>query len=804
MKTIHSKLQQILDKMQKITLKGRHMNVFFLFLFIIFSITGCGGGGGDSSAESTGPSSSGIFIDARVQGLDYTCSSGGNGTTDSNGAFTCHSGDNITFYANGVFLGTTAVADVISPHTLWANNAIATNVAQLLQTLDQDNANTNLIVIGSTSLDVTLDVRDTSGTFDANLDNNTTNSMITDAIAEANMDISLALEVLTFDTIKQANTAEDIIVGDLNLSTSGAHTTNIAWTSTDTNIVSTDGSVTHPHANDTNITLTATISKAGVSRTKTFTLTIKTIPDNDHDNIPDSIEALLGFDSGNDDENNNGIADGIDPEFGDPFYKNQWHIKARGTVVNNTASVATIVGNDLGLDEVYKRYMGYNNGNPIIVSVVDNGTDADHEDLADNMDLTRSYNVENNSTDPSPTGDETHGTMVAGIIAARGFNGKGVRGIAPFAKIAGNNWLSNQTADELERAWVTGVGANDIAISSNSWGADFDNSTFLEALLKVGAQTLRDGKGRIYVKAAGNERNARGNSNLSNTSNNPYIIAVAALKHDNTHASYSSFGSNILISGYSGDFFNTAPTIGTTITAGDTSLPTWDDDIQGHDTLHNYTYAMNGTSAATPIVAGSIALILEACPTLTYRDVKYILAKTGTKIDSSASTWVQNGAGLWHSIDYGYGLVNTQGAIALCQNAYTSLGGEQHATNTLTFNTPIPDNDSTGVSFTVPISESFSLEWVGVKIDMHDHTYQGDLEVTLRSPQGTITTLIQGNNILKSSGDTDSGFYNGNGRLSSSAFIDEDSQGDWVVTVKDLAGVDTGTVFNIKIDAIGH
>lgn len=659
-------------------------------------------------------------------------------------------------------------------------------------------------MIGSTSLDVTLDVRDTSGTFDANLDNNTTNSMITDAIAEANMDISLALEVLTFDTIKQANTAEDIIVGDLNLSTSGAHTTNIAWTSTDTNIVSTDGSVTHPHANDTNITLTATISKAGVSRTKTFTLTIKTIPDNDHDNIPDSIEALLGFDSGNDDENNNGIADGIDPEFGDPFYKNQWHIKARGTVVNNTASVATIVGNDLGLDEVYKRYMGYNNGNPIIVSVVDNGTDADHEDLADNMDLTRSYNVENNSTDPSPTGDETHGTMVAGIIAARGFNGKGVRGIAPFAKIAGNNWLSNQTADELERAWVTGVGANDIAISSNSWGADFDNSTFLEALLKVGAQTLRDGKGRIYVKAAGNERNARGNSNLSNTSNNPYIIAVAALKHDNTHASYSSFGSNILISGYSGDFFNTAPTIGTTITAGDTSLPTWDDDIQGHDTLHNYTYAMNGTSAATPIVAGSIALILEACPTLTYRDVKYILAKTGTKIDSSASTWVQNGAGLWHSIDYGYGLVNTQGAIALCQNAYTSLGGEQHATNTLTFNTPIPDNDSTGVSFTVPISESFSLEWVGVKIDMHDHTYQGDLEVTLRSPQGTITTLIQGNNILKSSGDTDSGFYNGNGRLSSSAFIDEDSQGDWVVTVKDLAGVDTGTVFNIKIDAIGH
>ena len=47
----------------------------------------------------------------------------------------------------------------------------------------------------------------------------------------------------------------------------------------------------------------------------------------------------------------------------------------------------------------------------------------------------------------------------------------------------------------------------------------------------------------------------------------------------------------------------------------------------------NYTNSMNGTSSATPVTSGSIALILEANPKLTWRDVKYILAKTATMVD---------------------------------------------------------------------------------------------------------------------------------------------------------------------------
>jgi len=874
------------------------MKRLFFGLFTIFIFIGCSGGGSSSSGNLF----SGQFIDAKVQGLDYNCSSGMSGTTDSEGTFTCQEGDTIKFYARGIYIGSSYIERLITPYDLWVDDWKAINSAQLLQTLDIDSSNDDLIVISGSNIDgVSIESND----FEQDFLNVTGSSLVADNQAESKMknsivdfildsitfddikaknsdknniifnldeivepysetkhghtlsvnwsssnrdflsnsgavnrptyeqgdqDITLRLIVsfdavskskdfnltilhkptsseivsldynaLNFDSIRSTNELQSLVISNLNLIVVGDNGSTISWDSNDTSHISNSGVVTRPLSGspDVNVTLSATVYSSSFSQIKTFVVTVKAIQpinDNDNDFIPDDIENMLGLDSSNGDENGNGIADGIDPFFRDTFYKNQWHLKARGTVVNNTANVATIIGNDLNLSSVYSKYMGYNEGAPIIISVVDNGTDADHEDLIQNMDMIRSRNAVTGTTDPSPTGDQTHGTMVAGIIAARGFNNKGVRGIAPFAKIAGNNWLSNQTYTELEKAWVTGIGANDIAVCNNSWGSEYDNDTLMEELLKVGATTLRDGKGRIYVKAAGNSRYNRGNSNLSNSSNNRYIIAVAAIKHDNTNASYSSFGSNILVSGYSGEFYNIAPTIGTTNVSGDTSLPTWSDDSN-----HNYTYAMNGTSAAVPTVSGCIALILEACPDLTYRDVKNIIAKTSTKIDSQNRSWVQNSSGLWHSKDYGYGLINTKDAINMCKNGYTNLPIERTSINTENFNTNIPDNDDTGVSFTIPISSNFKVEWVGVYPNI-THTYQGDLEITLTSPSGVKTELVQYSNVLRSANK----HYNGNGRLSSSAFIGENSNGNWIVTIKDKVALDTGKVNSIKLEVVGH
>ena len=65
---------------------------------------------------------------------------------------------------------------------------------------------------------------------------------------------------------------------------------------------------------------------------------------------------------------------------------------------------------------------------------------------------------------------------------------------------------------------------------------------------------------------------------------------------------------------------------------------------QSFNDTGNYTHIMNGTSAATPMVAGVAALILEANPALTWREVRYILATTARKNDPADSGWQTNGA----------------------------------------------------------------------------------------------------------------------------------------------------------------
>jgi subtilisin family serine protease len=469
----------------------------------------------------------------------------------------------------------------------------------------------------------------------------------------------------------------------------------------------------------------------------------------------------------------------------DPLYQNQWHIDKDTT------------GIGLNLIEVYKDYLGYNNADNIVVQIVDDGVEKSHEDLVNNVDLDKSYNAQTKTKDPTPsTTLNSHGTMCAGIVAATAYNSKGVRGVAPFAKIAGftvrvnsrGGFLMDQA--ELEKAWLSGDGANDIEVSSNSWGYCYSTDTSHEQIFAQGSTLLRDGKGRVYVMAAGNGREGSDScsdttkpesANTSYTANNQYVVTVAALGKDNKYASYSSQGSNILVSAYGGDA--TGEYITTTTTN------------------NTYTNLMNGTSAATPMVAGGIGLVLEACPTLTYRDIKYLLAKTSTQIDTSNSTWVTNSAGLKHSIDYGYGLLNVKGMIDMCKSGYTSLTAINDTNTTVSVNSAVPNNDATGLSTTINVTASKLVEWVGVWIDAK-YDDIGDIEVSLTSPAGTTSKLLHGNNGLGVEDLSNGTFV----RLSSVAFVDENSTGNWIVKIADLNGTNqtNRTIHNIKLQIVGH
>ena len=577
----------------------------------------------------------------------------------------------------------------------------------------------------------------------------------------------------------------------------------------------------HPIQGST-ATITIRATSNGLSVNDSFI--IKASYDSDNDFIPDEIEDYLGMDKNNNDEDGDGVVDGLESStssISDQFFDKQWHIRSLGNQVNPYSASKTIAGNDLNVMDIYHNYMGYNHGDPLVVQVVDTGVDADHEDLAQNMDLSLSRNSETNTSgDPIETG--VHGTMCAGIIGARAFNGKGVRGVAPFVKIAGSNWIGYQSASELEEVWTKNDPEGKIILASNSWGTESASpDTFYEDLMAYGSNNLRKvngvAKGKLFIKAAGNGRGINHDSGLSYSSSNPYVITVATLNNNNTYASYSSPGSNIMVSGYSGNFYYNSATIATTITSGRSaskddiswnskrncyvrssdnkcSEPTWDE-----DTKHNYTYAMNGTSAATPMVAGCLALVLEACPTLSWRDVKYLIAKNAIKIDPTNSSWQTNSAGLHHSIDYGFGLINPKGMINECKNGYTPLPSSSSFVEHFDPDPDIdiPDDNTTGITYNFTISNNKTIEWLGVTI-YSDHSYGGDLEIYLTSPSGTQTRLMLGNN----SGDGYS--LTGGFRYGSVAFMGEQSAGTWTLKIADIVGGDNGTLQKIDFEVFGH
>lgn len=449
----------------------------------------------------------------------------------------------------------------------------------------------------------------------------------------------------------------------------------------------------------------------------------------------------------------------------------QWHLKNTG---ENDGAAGQDVG---GIEALWDTFRG----NGITISIVDDGLQINHPDLAANAANTF-HRDWNDNTPNDPTGraaQDNHGTNCAGVAAAVGNNGVGVVGAAMNARLVGLRLIAGNVGD-IENAEALGWRPDVIHISNNSWGPPDEGKDLAGpgplalAALEHGAANGRGGKGVIYAWAAGNGHDKTDRSNYDGYNNSPYSLSVGAVDDIGGATTYSEHGANLVISSPS-------------------------DGRQGITTTNNvdYTDTFGGTSSATPLVSGVIALMLQANGNLGWRDVQEIMIRSARKNAPADPEWVVNGAGFNFNHKFGAGVVNAQAAVAMAQG-WTNLGPRRtHTVSQMDVNMAIPDNNTAGITRTFDLSaaEQMRLEHVLLSVRV-THPRRGDLDIRLTAPSGISSTVFVPHIDVNAHIALAFPFL-------SVRHWGENLQGAWTVTVSDRTAANTGTLHDVRLEFFG-
>jgi subtilisin family serine protease len=285
------------------------------------------------------------------------------------------------------------------------------------------------------------------------------------------------------------------------------------------------------------------------------------------------------------------------------------------------------------------------NSKEIKVAVIDTGVDYSHPDLKNQMlineieakgkpgvdddqngyvDDIYGYDFKNKESDPMDDDVDFHGTHCAGVIAAE-HNKIGIAGLLPKGKILALKAIGPSRSGTTG-TYIDVISAIDYAILrgvhiiSNSYGSTDSYSRALEeAIEKANAN------GIIFVAAAGNDNSNNDNKpHYPSSYKIPNVISVGAISENGKIADFSNYGKtsvDVLAPGV--DIFST---IG----------------------KNNYA-AYNGTSMATPLVAGMIGLMLDRDLTLTPAELKTHLM-TGASKDKNSGFSASGNVNLYKSL----------------------------------------------------------------------------------------------------------------------------------------------------------
>ena len=477
----------------------------------------------------------------------------------------------------------------------------------------------------------------------------------------------------------------------------------------------------------------------------------------------------------------------------DPLYGCQWHL-------NNTRQFPGGAGRDINVEEVWATTMGAG----VNVAVVDDGLQYGHEDLTANVERTRNHDYYGSDLfDPL----ETHGTRVAGIIAARD-NDLGLRGVAPRATIYGYNLIDDNNFSALDAANSVSRHAGDTAVFNNSWGTP-DTGARLgfayeswERGVRTGVEQGFGGKGALYVFSAGNGHEEGDNANLDEYGNHYGVTAVCAVNHNDVRSAYSEVGANLWICAPSGDGSLGLPGIATTRNGS------------------RYTTAFSGTSAAAPIVSGVAALVRATNPDLTWRDVKLILAASARRNDRSNSGWLSgarkynNARGERYAFNhaYGFGVVDAGAAVALAEGWTTVPALREIEGESGDLDLALPDARSLGSGTTVTTSVAMDsyvgfIEFVEINATF-DHPSFRDLQLDLVSPSGARSRLTHAvyRTRVGSDGTVTQAVtpLTAPFRFGSARHLGENAAGTWRLEIIDLIPENAGTLQSWSLTIYGH
>jgi serine protease len=254
--------------------------------------------------------------------------------------------------------------------------------------------------------------------------------------------------------------------------------------------------------------------------------------------------------------------------------------------------------------------------NEVVVAVIDTGIDKKHPDLNEN--IISEVNIVDPLRKPIP---DLHGTHVAGIIAAEKDNGIGGMGVNPNAKILSIDVFNGAlfASDYAIAEGILYAIENGAKVINMSLGSEFPSPIIKDAI----NQALESGV--VVVAAAGNS----GVNIKEYPAAFKGVISVGATNDKKQLADFSTFGPSVDVVAPGENIYSTAYT--------------------GKSTF----IELDGTSMASPVVAGVASLLLSKDPELKPYQVEQLLEQTATDLGEEG-----------YDIKYGHGLVNPVSALS--------------------------------------------------------------------------------------------------------------------------------------------